>query len=99
MRTIVPAARAHDRIDDLSNRVLPAIDGLSRRSHALVERTAIGASDAADAIRRGRENLSILRRAAVGRSRDFVREHPMSAVAIAAIAGAVVCGVWRSRRD
>ena len=99
MRTTSHAARAHGTIDGLSRRVLPMIDKLSKRSHALVERTAIGASDAAEVILRGRTNLSIVRRAAVGRSRDFVRDYPLSALAIAAIAGAAVYGIWRSHRD
>ena len=100
MRTPSHAARAHGTIDDLSRRVLPMmIDKLSKRSHAIVERTAIGASDAAEVLLRGRTNLSIVRRAAVGRSRDFVRDYPLSALAIAAIAGAAVFGIWRSHRD
>ena len=99
MRTDSQAARVHSAIDSVSDRVLPLIDRLSKRSHSLVERTAIGASDAADALVRGRDNLFIVRKAAIGRSRDYVRDHPLSSVAIAALAGAVVCGSLRSRRD
>ena len=89
---------AHGAIDDLSHRVLPLIDRLSRRSHALVVRTAIRASDAAEAIVRGRINASIIRRAAAGRSREFVRDHPLSSILLAVVAGAVLYGGWRSRR-
>ena len=91
--------RVHEAIDGMTDRVVPLIDRLSRRSHALVERTAIGASDAADALVRGRKNLRKLRKSAVGRSRDFIRDHPFATVAAAAVAGAVVYGLWRSRRD
>jgi hypothetical protein len=101
-RTVRTAERArrgaHHAIEDLSNRVVPMIDRLSRRGHALVERAAIGASDAADAVVRGRSNLSVMRRAAVGRCRDFVRDHPLATMAAAAVAGAVVYGIWRARR-
>ena len=98
MRTTSQAARAHGTIDNVSRRVLPMIDKLSKRSHALVERTAIGASDAAEVILRGTTNLSSVRKAAAGRSRDFVRDYPLSALVIAAIAGAAAFGIWRSRR-
>ena len=91
--------RAHEVIDGVSDRVVPLIDRLSRRSHALVERTAIGASDAADALMRGRKRLGKMRRSAVVSSRDFIRDHPFAAVAAAAVVGALIYGLWRARRD
>src|SRR5438105_11056625 len=63
---------AHGAIDEVSDRVLPLIDRAARRGHGLVERTAIGASDAAEAILRGSSNFAIVRKAAIGHSRARV---------------------------
>ena len=90
---------AHAAIDGLSARVLPLIDRAARRTHAMVERTAIGASDAADALVRGHSNLDIVGRAALGRTRDRIREYPLLSLAAAAFAGAIVYSFWRSRRE
>jgi ElaB/YqjD/DUF883 family membrane-anchored ribosome-binding protein len=90
--------RAHVAIDELSDRVVPLIDRVAKRGHAIVERTAIGASDAADALVYGKSRFAVASDAVLRRGRDSIRENPLLSIGIGAVAGALVYGYWRSRR-
>jgi ElaB/YqjD/DUF883 family membrane-anchored ribosome-binding protein len=90
--------RAHVAIDEFSDRVVPLIDRVAKRGHAIVERTAIGASDAADVLVHGKSKFAVAGCAAMRRGRESIREKPLLSIGVAAIAGALFYGYWRSRR-
>ena len=68
--------KAHGTVDRLSEKVQPTMDALSEKASHAVDRI----SQRADQIRGGGE-------AALESTRSFVRENPIAAIGIAAVAG------------
>jgi len=70
------ADKAHDAIDRLSQKVQPTMDALSEK-----------ASQAVDAVSHRADQLRGSGEAALETTRNYVRENPIAAIGIAAVAG------------
>ncbi len=68
--------KAHDAVDRLSQKVQPAVDALSEK-----------ASQAVDAVSQRADQLRGSGEAALETTRSYVRENPIAAIGIAAVAG------------
>ncbi|RIK96772.1 MAG: hypothetical protein DCC72_04285 [Burkholderiales bacterium] len=70
------ADKAHDAVDRLSQKVQPTMDALSEK-----------ASQAVDAVSQTADQLRGSGEAALETTRNYVRENPIAAIGIAAVAG------------
>jgi ElaB/YqjD/DUF883 family membrane-anchored ribosome-binding protein len=70
------ADKAHETVDRVSSRVQPAVDALSEK-----------ASRAVEAVSQRADQLRSMQETALESTRTYVRENPIAAIGIAAIAG------------
>jgi hypothetical protein len=81
------AQKSCDVAGEIGDRAHAGIDRLSAGAHHAVDRVASGAAEAADQLDLKKEEWSAAAGEWMDTTRDYVREHPVAALAVALAAG------------
>lgn len=81
--------------DEAARHVKPAIDRVSAMAHQAVDKAASAAAPTADWLAEQGESLSAAQKKLVDSTCNYVSEHPLKSIAIAAAAGFVLSRLLR----
>jgi ElaB/YqjD/DUF883 family membrane-anchored ribosome-binding protein len=91
------AEAAHQRIDELKERIEPGEERLREAAAGAQGKLSEATAGAEDRLREARAHAEEACRAAADRTREYVREHPLAAAALAFAAGVLVVS-WMRRK-
>jgi len=88
---------AHKVIDQASEAARPAVERVAASAHQIVDRLAGAANTSADVLDERMVQLRDVHSRLTDQARDYVRENPLTAVAIAVATGVILSKLMSSR--